>query len=160
MTIQGPGFVGRAKGGAARAASMTPERRKEISLKASTAKKELSALPRATHGSVDHPLTIGDIEIPCYVLEDGTRVLSQRGLQTSLGMSISGGVAGEQRIVTLLEKILSKSNGPNLRYPCGEPLDFHCLSSPSLGSGHFCWLGGGCSFSSISWICPKKMASK
>jgi hypothetical protein len=113
MTTQGRGFVGKAKGGAARAAGMTPERRKEISLKASTAKKELSALPRATHGSVDHPLTIGDIEIPCYVLEDGTRVLSQRGLQTSLGMSISGGVAGEQRIVTLLEKILSKSNGPN-----------------------------------------------
>ena len=34
----------------------------------------------------DHPLHIGDVDIPCYVLEDGTRVLSQRGLIAGLGM--------------------------------------------------------------------------
>ena len=31
-------------------------------------------------GATDHPLVIGDIEIPCYVLEDETRVLVQRGM--------------------------------------------------------------------------------
>ena len=31
-------------------------------------------------GAVDRPLRIGDIEIPAYVLEGETRVLSQRGL--------------------------------------------------------------------------------
>ncbi len=30
-------------------------------------------------GTPDKPLVIGDIEIPCYVLEDETRVLSQGG---------------------------------------------------------------------------------
>lgn len=36
-------------------------------------------------------LPIGDLEIPCYVLEDGTRVISQRGMQSTVGMSTGGG---------------------------------------------------------------------
>ena len=41
-------------------------------------------------GAADRPMVIGDIEIPCYVLEDETRVLSQRGFIGSLGMSEGG----------------------------------------------------------------------
>ena len=41
-------------------------------------------------GEPDSPLVIGDIEIPAYVLEDETRVLSQRGFIGSLGMSVGG----------------------------------------------------------------------
>ncbi len=41
-------------------------------------------------GTSDNPLVIGDIEISCYVLEDETRVLSQRGVFTSVG-AIRGG---------------------------------------------------------------------
>jgi hypothetical protein len=64
----------------------------------------------ATHGSSDHPLKIGDIEIPCYVLEDETRVLSQRGMQTGIGMSPSGGSkAGEQRLVSFLASLAEKT---------------------------------------------------
>lgn len=100
--------AGKAKGGAARALSLSPERRKEIADKAIKTKLELAKLPKATHGSSDHPLRIADIEIPCYVLEDGTRVLSQNGLQTSIGMSLSGGIGGEQRIAILLSKIQEK----------------------------------------------------
>jgi hypothetical protein len=37
-----------------------------------------------------HPLRIGDTEIPCYVLEDGRRVLSLAGMVKALGMSIGG----------------------------------------------------------------------
>lgn len=101
---------GRAKGGIARASKLTPERRKEIALQAAAAKKQLAALPIATHGSSDHPLTIGTVEIPCYVLDDDTRVLSQRGLQTGIGMSVSGGSkTGEQRLVSFFTSILEKS---------------------------------------------------
>jgi hypothetical protein len=53
---------------------------------ANEARRQQSELPKATHGSADKPLRIGDIEIPCYVLEDETRVLSQRGLMGGLGM--------------------------------------------------------------------------
>jgi len=77
---------GRSRGGQAKNAKMTPEQRKELSMKMVAAKKDKATLPRATHGSAEHPLRIGDVELPCYVLEDGTRVLSQRGLITGLGM--------------------------------------------------------------------------
>ena len=43
-------------------------------------------------GAADRPLVVGDIEIPCFVLEDETRVLVQRGLATGLGMSKPSGV--------------------------------------------------------------------
>jgi len=101
---------GRAAGGRARAEALSPERRKEISNKAVLAKKDLAKLPKATHGSADHPLKIGDIEIPCYVLADGTRVLSQRGLQTGVGMSTGGGSSGEQRLASFALSIASKAN--------------------------------------------------
>ena len=81
---------------------MSAERRSEIARNAALAKAEIAQLPRATHGSADHPLKIGDIEIPCYVLEDGTRVLSQRGLISGLGMS-RGSVAGGDRMSSFLE---------------------------------------------------------
>ncbi len=60
---------------------------------------------KVTH---DGKLHIGKIKIPCYVLEDGTRDLSQRGLQKSIGMSLSGpSTAGVRRLanfVTVFEK--------------------------------------------------------
>lgn len=36
-------------------------------------------------GTPDRPLIVGDIEIPCYVLEDETRVLSQQGFLKAIG---------------------------------------------------------------------------
>lgn len=101
--------TGRAKGGAARQASLTPEQRKENARKAALAKAELAKLPVATHESGDHPLRIGDVELTCYVLEDGTRVLSQRGLQAGIGMSTSGGSSGEQRLANFALSISEKS---------------------------------------------------
>ena len=41
-------------------------------------------------GTPDRPLTIGDIEIPCYVLEDETRVLSQRGVFKGINVTRGG----------------------------------------------------------------------
>lgn len=89
---------GRAKGGKARAEKLSPEKRREIAVGAAQAKKELAALPKATHGSADHPLKIGDVEIPCYVLEDGTRVLSQRGMVAGLGMTYGSRQGGADRL--------------------------------------------------------------
>lgn len=94
------GETGKAKGGRARADKLTPERRSEIARKAAKAKHEVL---RATHGSADHPLKIGAIEIPCYVLEDGTRVLSQRGVVAGLGMKHgTGGGGGADRLTGFL----------------------------------------------------------
>lgn len=41
-------------------------------------------------GAPDKPLIVGEIEIPCYVLEDETRVLTQSGMFTGLGLARRG----------------------------------------------------------------------
>jgi hypothetical protein len=45
-------------------------------------------MPKASHAGT---LTVGDLSIPCYVLEDGTRILSQRGLNEAFGIIHGGG---------------------------------------------------------------------
>ena len=63
-------------------------------------------------GAPDRPLRIGDIEIPCYVLEDEARVLSQRGLQSAIGLSVSGGAAiartGARRMARFVVSLSAK----------------------------------------------------
>jgi len=53
---------------------------------------------KAEYGSPDHPLELGGLKIPCYVLDDGTRVLGQSHMITALGMSHggSGGTGGDR----------------------------------------------------------------
>lgn len=48
-------------------------------------------------------LKIGEVNLPCYVLEDGRRVLSQSGLLNALGMSTGG--AKTRRVHRLVEFI-------------------------------------------------------
>src|SRR5262249_22121797 len=48
---------------------------------------------------------IFNIEIQCYVLEGGIRVITNRGLQRALGMAESGGA---QRLADLMERFRSK----------------------------------------------------
>jgi hypothetical protein len=69
--------------------SLSPEQRKEQGKKAAAARWS-GEVKRATHGSDDHPLAIGDTKIACYVLEDGRRVLQQTGLIGALNMSHGG----------------------------------------------------------------------
>ncbi|MCA3643075.1 MAG: P63C domain-containing protein [Methylobacterium sp.] len=90
------------KGGKARAEALTAEARRDVARAAATARWEKTRrLPKATHGSSDHPLKIGDIEIPCYVLDDGTRVLSQSGTLGGLGLSKgSAGSGGSDRLAS------------------------------------------------------------
>lgn len=46
---------------------------------------------KAKYGSEKTPLKLGSLEIPCYVLEDNTRVFSGRGLQKILGVQSQSG---------------------------------------------------------------------
>ena len=46
---------------------------------------------KAKYGSDKTPLRFGELEIPCYVLEDGTRVFSGRGIQKALGSNATSG---------------------------------------------------------------------
>jgi hypothetical protein len=74
---------GRAAGGAARAKKLTASQRSAIAKKAAAARWE--PVPEAVCGSPDQPLRIGNLIIECYVLEDGTRVITQRSFLRALG---------------------------------------------------------------------------
>lgn len=49
---------------------------------------------KAIYGSPETPLKIGEIEIPCYVLEDGKRVIHQRGMLPALNIARGGSSKG------------------------------------------------------------------
>src|SRR5712692_2051032 len=97
---------------------------------------------RATHGSRDKPLKVGDIEISCYVLEDGTRVLSGRGMQTALTLG--------QRHGALLKQFLGRKN---LKPYINDEL----AMALSLTNGFRFFLPKNC-FKSAPWRCPSVKA--
>lgn len=78
--------TGKAKGGAARAKALSPDQRKEIAKKAAEA-RWAPKIPMATHTG---ELVIGELTLPCAVLPDGSRVLSQRGVGRALGKTYGG----------------------------------------------------------------------
>lgn len=51
----------------------------------------MDKLLKSIYGSDKTPLKLGDLEIPCYVLEDGTRVFSGRGVQKAIGYDSKSG---------------------------------------------------------------------
>lgn len=129
------------KGGKARAAKLSPEQRTEI---ARTAAQQRWAADenvlKATHGSNDHPLKIGDLEIPCYVLEDGRRVLSLGGMTKSLGMSIGGGglgrVQGDRLYRFLVQNRLKDHVSNNLVGRMKEPIRFRAPTGGTVATGY------------------------
>lgn len=99
-------FKAKVRGGQARAAALSPERRSEIARLGALAKKakEMARrqgarpLPTAQYKGV---LAVMDMEIPCYVLDDGRRVIG-RTAATEMLSHIKGGGA--------LEKYLAVNN--------------------------------------------------
>ena len=78
---------GRIRSGKARMAKLTPEERSKLAKKAATSRWlsiASSDLNQATHmGEIE--LANGQVSIPCAVLEDGTRVLTQAGFLSAIG---------------------------------------------------------------------------
>jgi hypothetical protein len=129
--------TGKARGGVARMEGMTPKERRAQAKKAAAARWS-EEVKTATHGDNDHPLRIGDIEIPCYVLDDETRVLSQRGVVVSgLGIQYSGGASrgGADRLTTFLQgKAISPYVSNELLVLVANPIKFR-----HSGGGRLAW---------------------
>ena len=69
-------------------------------------------------GAPDRPLVIGDIEIPCYVLEDETRVLSQRGVTAGIGLNPDAGFRMPQFMASRsIARYVSADSMPALKHP-------------------------------------------
>lgn len=90
-------------------------------------------------GAPDKPLRIGDIEIPCYVLEDETRVLSQSGFYDGLGMARRGNVraAGGAHLPRFAaSKALSSYIEGEIKAGLINPISFEIEGAPAYGYGY------------------------
>lgn len=86
------------KGGKARSQSLTPAQRSEIAREAAKARWD-ETLPKAVSGDVNNPIRIADIEVPCYVLDDGRRVIPTNGMLSTMQMARGGSmVRGMNRL--------------------------------------------------------------
>src|SRR5205807_10301384 len=78
-------------GGKARDKALSADEKSKIARKGAKARW---SLPRVICGAPDRPLKIGNIEIPCYVLEGEKRVLVQRAIVSAMGMARGGSSKG------------------------------------------------------------------
>jgi hypothetical protein len=97
------GNLDAAKGGKARAKSLTPERRREIARKAVQTRWMRAKLPQLPDDQQVEVapglpiakwagiLSIGDLDLPVYVLDDGRRVISRTGATSILTEGKGGG---------------------------------------------------------------------
>jgi hypothetical protein len=115
-------------GGKARAKKLSRQRRSEIARQAAAKRwqKEPGDVPEVICGSSDQPLRIGDIEIPCYVLDDERRVIVQRGMITALDMSqgTAGRGDGDRLGRFLSTKSISPFVANDLRDVITNPIKF------------------------------------
>ncbi|WP_310570108.1 P63C domain-containing protein [Gemmatimonas sp.] len=123
-----------AMGGKKSAANMSKKALKERAQKASQARWQ-KGIPTAQYGSPDRPLRIGDLEIPCYVLDDQRRVLIQRGMMTALdikqGTATRG--AGDRLSKFIGTKALSSFVSPELGQMITNPIVFQVGGATAYG---------------------------
>lgn len=121
------------KGGIARADALTPEQRSEIARKAAQSRWTQKRPPRATHQGT---LNIADVALPCFVLEDGKRVISGRGMTKAIGMKGRGqGVArilSHKTLNPFVDKDLALAIGNPLVFSGGGPLPTQGYEAPVL----------------------------
>ena len=117
--------TGKTNSGLARANSLSSERRREIAMMGVQARRDRASLPKTICGTDDKRITFGDIEIQCYVLEDETRVLTLRTLQSGIGMSEGGGKSGARKIPALMRRLSDKGlNIMELDVRANNPIRF------------------------------------
>lgn len=108
------------KAARARAKALTPEERSAIAKEAAIARWNM---PKATHKGV---LNVAGVEIPCYVLEDGRRVLYQRGIIPALGMArgASSQGRGDRLAIFMSGKVVSEFASNELLEVTKSPFRF------------------------------------
>lgn len=101
----------KSKGGKARAASLLPEERTAIAKKAAGARWDKS-LPVVLLGG---KLSLGGVEVDCYVTDDGERLIAGRGMQEILKL-VDGGLPSSQKSGSRLTRLLNNKTLQELIY--------------------------------------------
>src|ERR1700676_959206 len=122
---------GRRRGGVARAKALTPKRRSEVAGRAARARWD-PTIPEVECGGDDRPLRIGNLELACYVLTDGRRVFSQRGMIEALGLSSRGG-----ELVQFVDQLdLRRHLSPEAAEALANPIEFRPPGGGRLAYGY------------------------
>lgn len=126
-------------GGKARAEKLTKEELSAIAENAAEARwsklPDRQHYPKSICGSPDKPLRIGDMEIPCYVLDDGRRVITQTGMVSALAMKRGSATkGGGDRIANFLG---TKALKPYVPSALGD-----VISNPIRFKAHGTWAYG------------------
>jgi hypothetical protein len=125
------------KGGKARAQALSSEERSEIARAAAQAKWQKAGaakIPSAAYGSADRPLRIGDLEIPCYVLDNGKRVITQSGVLTAFSMSAGTATkGGGDRIANFVNTKAINPHASNELREMLTPIPFRAQGSLAYG---------------------------
>ncbi|SMP67043.1 P63C domain-containing protein [Neorhodopirellula lusitana] len=119
-----------AEGGKARAAKLTPEQKSEIARKAASARWNADVPTPKCEGEIP----FGDMFVPCAVLEDETRLLSERGVTKGFGLKRAGsnwqGKEGSARMpVFASAKNLEPFISSDLRSALIEPIKYRPLNA-------------------------------
>ena len=124
------------KGGQARAEKLSLDEIRDIASLGGRARREKvrelvesGSLPKATHQG---KMTVGGLELDCYVLADGRRLFHKRGMARALGMK-SGG--GNVFLGAVQRKGIGSEIGKKLLEKIENPIVFKPLTQ-DLGHGY------------------------
>jgi hypothetical protein len=115
------------KGGKARSERLTDEEKSDIARRAANARwsktEDRTVIPEATH---DGFLQIGDVQIECYNLKNGKRLIHKRGMAKALGMKSEGGNA-------FMKTIGRKGLGSQITTEILDQIDNPLVFKPLIG---------------------------
>jgi len=122
------------KGGKARSESLSPSERQRIAREAAKARWD-DPCPKAVFGEEDKPIRIADLAIPCYVLDDGRRVITMNGMIDTLGMARGGAmVKGMNRLELFVSRErLKPFVSSNLHERIRNPIRFRIGRTTAYG---------------------------
>jgi P63C domain len=109
-------------GGRKRAEVLSPEERSAIA-RAAANRRWADPTRKAAFGSPDKPIRIADIEVPCYVLDDNSRVIATNGMLDTLtiarGGAMTGGMSRLELFVSgkLIKPFISNDLLERVRHP-------------------------------------------
>lgn len=113
-------------GGRVRAKNLSPEKRVEIARQAAMARWEKINDPsRIPEASYQGELTIGDVELDCYVLDDRRRLFHKKEMANILGLKSQGGSAF---LRTMTRKGIASTISAELQEILDNPIKFKNLS--------------------------------
>lgn len=122
------------RGGVARSRSLSAQERSRIAREAAK-RRWGDANVSAVAGSPDKPIRVGGIEVPCYVLEDGRRVIATNGVLDSMEMARGGAmVKGMNRLeLFAAQNRLSSFVSDELLERIADPIKFRVGNNTTNG---------------------------